>query len=141
MLSPPRPATWSQLPRIKLALLALTLVASASCAYDMDRRSMASVNGASTPRSSEPSLTYDRDPKSIWAHVKSTVVHLSARQPRFEEDTMSAFATLEDGSFRVQVSDVGEGLTEVRVKARKYGVTNAELGASVLATIDEQIER
>ena len=102
---------------------------------------MASVNGQTEPLPTEPALSYDRDPESVWARVKSTVVHLSARQPRFEEDTMSAYATLEDGSIRVQVTDIGEGLTEVRVKARKYGVTSAELGASVLATIDEQIER
>lgn len=120
---------------------AALLLGVAACSTVQGSGGHASVNGTEPALPIAPTMTYERAADEVWDHVKATLVHLSAREPRFENDKRKAFATLDDGSVQVEVFDRGEGMTEIMVRARRYGVKNAALGAEVLQTIDEQIVR
>ncbi|MEM7519174.1 MAG: hypothetical protein AAF368_19890, partial [Planctomycetota bacterium] len=84
--------------------------------------------------------TYDHDADFVWLRVKETVVHLSSRQPNFNDDTRRAFATVEDGSIQVGVIAIDDLTCRMAVRARQYGLFSEELAESVLKRIDEEIE-
>lgn len=87
---------------------------------------------------------YDRDADLVWLRVKETLSHLSTRQPIFEddaEDDRRAFATVEGGAVRVDVTEVREGRCRVSVTGRRYGLQSPELALSTLDAIDAQIRR
>ena len=88
---------------------------------------------------------YDRDADLVWLRVKETLSHLSTRQPIFEDDDEEghkrAFATVEGGAVRVDVSEAGEGRCRVSVTGRRYGLQSPELALSTLDAIDAQIRR
>jgi hypothetical protein len=85
--------------------------------------------------------TFERDVETIWARTKETLAHLSARVPRFDDETHQAYATVDDGSVRVEVIETTPGHSQIYSKARKFGLNNDELARSVLARIGKEIDR
>ena len=86
-------------------------------------------------------ITYEHEPAFVWLRAKETLVHLSSRQPDFNDDTMRAFATVEEGSIQIGIIPLGDGEgCRMAVRAREFGVFSSELAARVLNRIHEEIE-
>jgi len=84
---------------------------------------------------------YDRSAESVWARTKETLAHLSSRQPRFNDEELVAFATVDEGAITVAVVPLGSDRCRIAVKARRYGLQSAELALSVVDRIHDQVER
>lgn len=85
-------------------------------------------------------VRYDQDAAYVWLRTKETLVHLSSRQPDFNDDTMRAFATVEDGSIQIGIIPLDENSCRMAVRAREYGLFSSELAQRVLKRISEEIE-
>jgi hypothetical protein len=85
-------------------------------------------------------MSYDQDAQFVWLRAKETLVHLSSRQPDFNDDTMRGFATVEDGSIQIGIVALGDNSCRMAVRAREYGLASSELAVRVLNRIHEEIE-
>ncbi len=85
-------------------------------------------------------IRYDHDADFVWLRAKETVVHLSSRQPDFNDETMRAFATVEEGSIQIGVIRLSDNTCRLAVRAREYGIFSSELAQRVLNRIHEEIE-
>ncbi len=96
-----------------------------------------------TDRDRETALvaTFERDIETVWARTKETLAHLSARIPRFGNETHQAYATVGDGSVRVEAVETTPGRSKVYIKGRKFGLNDDELARSILARISQEIDR
>ena len=129
-------STWGR--GLTWALLAVTSLAVAACGAvtinDPEHMSSARFQkGAET-------ADYDHGADYVWLHIKETVAHLSTRQPKFNDDTLRAFATVEDGSIQVGVIRLGDDHCRMAVRARQYGLPNESLARTVLERLHQEIE-
>ena len=86
-------------------------------------------------------LEFDQDADAVWRRTKETLAHLSTRVPQFDDEKLSAFATVDGGSIRAAVSEVAPGRSRLTVTARRYGDSSEPLARSVLTRIGEEVER